>query len=234
VSLVVGDPIVPKAVEYALGTAEFLLSATSSAGAPETVVRTASFQPVNNVKPEIVHMFVSHGDLGAGTRAAPFVSTARLLTHHNVCRAHVQRAPEKRPPAVVSLAFSALAFVPLAAVLVYVPVATGANFKVRLAAGRQGGCSHFVSSTARLLVALGFRLLTGFCPRCLAQAWPVASGYAILFHAGLAGMLVLYVMFWLKLNLAQTLPLAAFGGLFVAASGYLTLSTLAQNRLKKD
>ena len=47
-------------------------------------------------------------------------------------------------------------------------------------------------------------------------------------------MLVLYVVFWLKLNLAQTLPLAGFGGLFVAASGYLTLSKLAQGRLKKE
>lgn len=47
-------------------------------------------------------------------------------------------------------------------------------------------------------------------------------------------MLVLYLLFWTTLNLAQTLPLVLAGGLVVALSGYYTLSGLAAARLKKD
>ncbi len=47
-------------------------------------------------------------------------------------------------------------------------------------------------------------------------------------------MLALYWVFWTQLNLAQTLPLAAAGGLFVAATGYMLLSALSAQRLKKQ
>lgn len=57
---------------------------------------------------------------------------------------------------------------------------------------------------------------------------------ALLFHISLGGMLVLYLLFWTTLNLAQTLPLVLAGGLVVALSGYYTLSGLAAARLKKD
>lgn len=57
---------------------------------------------------------------------------------------------------------------------------------------------------------------------------------ALGFHASIAAMLFLYLLFWLKLNLAETLPLVLAGGLTVALTGYFTLSGLAAERLKKD
>ncbi|KAG2482125.1 hypothetical protein HYH03_018911 [Edaphochlamys debaryana] len=160
VHVLVGDPTAPKALDYALGTAELLFSAASSAPEPAAALRTAHLQPRANTKPEIHHIF---------------------------------RLPEKRPPAGVSLFFTALALVPLAAVVLYVPAATGVNFK----------------------------------------AWSVAPLAALLFHCGLAAVLLLYLVFFLQLNLAQTLPLAGLGGGFVAASGYWLLSSLSAQRLKK-
>jgi oligosaccharyltransferase complex subunit delta (ribophorin II) len=38
----------------------------------------------------------------------------------------------------------------------------------------------------------------------------------LLFHGGIAAMLGLYLLFWVKLNLAQTAPLALLIGLFTA------------------
>ncbi|GIL79386.1 hypothetical protein Vretifemale_8742 [Volvox reticuliferus] len=160
VTLLIGDPSA-KGIDYVLGTVELRFSAASTALEPAAVVRTAFFQPINNVKPEIHHIF---------------------------------RAPEKRPPAVVSYVFAGLAFLPLIAVLLYVPTIAGVNFKGLTAA-------------------------------------PL---YSLLFHGGLCSMLLLYVVFWLRLNLAQTLPLAGIWGLFVAGSGYLLLSSLSKQRLKKD
>lgn len=40
--------------------------------------------------------------------------------------------------------------------------------------------------------------------------------WVLLFHGGIAGMLGLYLLFWLKLNLAQTIPAALGIGLFTA------------------
>jgi oligosaccharyltransferase complex subunit delta (ribophorin II) len=40
--------------------------------------------------------------------------------------------------------------------------------------------------------------------------------FVILFHGGIASLLALYLLFWLRLNLAQTLPLALGLGLFTA------------------
>lgn len=58
--------------------------------------------------------------------------------------------------------------------------------------------------------------------------------FSVLFHGGLGSMLLLYVVFWLRLNLAQTLPLVGIWGLFVAGNGYMLLSSLSKLRLKKD
>lgn len=44
-------------------------------------------------------------------------------------------------------------------------------------------------------------------------------------------MLVLYLLFWLKLNLAQTLPPALLWGLCTALTGYKALSAVADMRL---
>lgn len=44
-------------------------------------------------------------------------------------------------------------------------------------------------------------------------------------------MLLLYLLFWLQLNLAQTLPLALAGGVFVAITGYKALGALSAQRI---
>lgn len=56
VSILVGDPTAPNAIAYALGTVELMVAGGAD---PALVVRTASFQPLNNIKPEIAHIFVS-------------------------------------------------------------------------------------------------------------------------------------------------------------------------------
>lgn len=43
-----------------------------------------------------------------------------------------------------------------------------------------------------------------------------ASLWVLLFHGGIAAMLGLYFLFWIRLNLAQTIPMALGLGLFVA------------------
>ena len=66
------------------------------------------------------------------------------------------------------------------------------------------------------------------------QGLATAPLAALLFHGGIAAILGLYMLFWLKLNLAQTLPIAGLIGLFITISGFSTLSGLASQRLKKD
>lgn len=108
---------------------------------------------------------------------------------------HIFRAPDKRAPAPVSLAFAGLALAPLLLVFIGAGV-VGANFK-----GFPANSSGF---------------------------------WSLLFHGGIGAMLALYLLFWLKLNLAQTLPLIAVLGLVTAFVGYKALSGLAELRLKKD
>lgn len=68
------------------------------------------------------------------------------------------------------------------------------------------------------------------------QGMPGGSGplWVLLFHGSIAAMLGLYMLFWTKLNLAQTMPLAMGLGLAVAGSGYLALSALSAERLRSD
>jgi oligosaccharyltransferase complex subunit delta (ribophorin II) len=58
--------------------------------------------------------------------------------------------------------------------------------------------------------------------------------WVLLFHGGIAAMLLLYLLFWLHLNLAQMLPLAAGLGIFTAATGYKALSALSARRLAEE
>lgn len=101
-------------------------------------------------------------------------------------------APDKRPPAVVSLAFSALVLLPgvLAAGML---LALGANIK-------------------------GF---TGGLPQ-------------LLFHGGILSILVLYYLFWTRINLLQTLPVLGVLGLGTSVAGYFALSAHADVRLKSE
>lgn len=74
---------------------------------------------------------------------------------------------------------------------------------------------------------------------CVPQAWPKDASTALaalLFHGLIAAMLGLYLFFWLKWNLAKTLPVALALGAVLAVVGHKALSGLATARLnaKKD
>ncbi|KAL9255710.1 Dolichyl-diphosphooligosaccharide--protein glycosyltransferase subunit 2-like protein [Drosera capensis] len=55
----------------------------------------------------------------------------------------------------------------------------------------------------------------------------VPAVFAILFHLGIAGVLTLYLLFWLKLNLFTTLKILGFLGVFLLFTGHRILSHLA-------
>ncbi|OVA02379.1 Ribophorin II [Macleaya cordata] len=65
--------------------------------------------------------------------------------------------------------------------------------------------------------------------------FPTAVGpatYAILFHAGIAAVLSLYLLFWLKLDLFTTLKALGFLGAFLLFVGHRTLAHLASTSAK--
>ncbi|KAL3696369.1 hypothetical protein R1sor_010445 [Riccia sorocarpa] len=55
---------------------------------------------------------------------------------------------------------------------------------------------------------------------------------ALGFHGGIAAILILYSLFWLKLNLFTTLNILGFLGMFTCVTGYLALSHLAEQSSK--
>ena len=57
---------------------------------------------------------------------------------------------------------------------------------------------------------------------------------AFAFHGGIASILGLYTLFWLKLNLMQTLPILLGLGIFTTIAGYNALSQQADSRLKQQ
>lgn len=61
-----------------------------------------------------------------------------------------------------------------------------------------------------------------------------AALWNLLFQAGLASILALYLLFWLRLNLMQTVPAAALLGLATAGVGTKALSGLAASRGKQE
>ena len=67
-----------------------------------------------------------------------------------------------------------------------------------------------------------------------AQGFPSGAGSlaAAGFHGGLAAICGLYLLFWLRLNLMQTLPLLAALGVATAACGGATLRGLAAEQRK--
>lgn len=54
----------------------------------------------------------------------------------------------------------------------------------------------------------------------------------LLFHGSLISMLVLYSLFWVKLNLLQTLPWVAILGGLTAVTGYFHLNAVSLARNK--
>ena len=57
---------------------------------------------------------------------------------------------------------------------------------------------------------------------------------AVAFHGGIASILGLYTLFWLRLNLMQTLPILSVLGVFTMGAGYSALSQQADSRLKQQ
>ncbi|KAM7496111.1 hypothetical protein LguiA_020525 [Lonicera macranthoides] len=107
---------------------------------------------------------------------------------------HIFRAPEKRPPQELSLAFLGLVLLPFIGFLVGL-LRLGVNLK------------NFPTSTVPAL-------------------------FAALFHLGIAAVLLLYVLFWLKLDLFTTLKALGFLGIFLMFVGHRTLSHLASTSAK--
>ncbi|GMJ09062.1 HAPLESS 6, RIBOPHORIN II [Hibiscus trionum] len=60
----------------------------------------------------------------------------------------------------------------------------------------------------------------------------VPATFAILFHVGIGAVLLLYVFFWLKLDLFHTLKLVGFMGVFLVLVGHTLLSYLAATSAK--
>lgn len=133
-----------------------------------------------------------------GAKPSPAYRTARVQPMSNLLPniEHTFRPAEKRPAAVVSLAFTGLALAPLAALVLWL-LSTGAL-----------SLAQFPSGPGSL--------------------------FALLFHGGIAALLFLYFLFWTRLNLAQTLPLAAGLGLGIAGVGYKALSAVADARLARE
>ncbi|XP_061367464.1 dolichyl-diphosphooligosaccharide--protein glycosyltransferase subunit 2 [Gastrolobium bilobum] len=107
---------------------------------------------------------------------------------------HLFRAPEKRPPQNLSLAFLGLTLLPFIGFLVGL-LRLGVNLK------------NFPGSA-------------------------VPATFAILFHLGIAAVLLLYVLFWLKLDLFTTLKTLGLVGAFLMFVGHRILSHLALTSAK--
>ncbi|XVE77941.1 hypothetical protein DITRI_Ditri13aG0104500 [Diplodiscus trichospermus] len=107
---------------------------------------------------------------------------------------HIFRAPEKRPPKELSLAFLGVTVLPLLGFLIGL-LRLGVNLK------------NFPTK-------------------------PLPAIFAILFHVGIGAVLSLYVLFWFKLDLFQTLKLLGFLGVFLVFVGHRILSHLAATSAK--
>lgn len=134
-------------------------------------------------------------DDGSQPVAAPYRAMDRLFKSKPDIT-HMHRKPERRAPAIVSLAFSAVVVAP---VVLYVGVALRAGANVK----------GFPTSGGALLAASGF-------------------------HLGLLSILALYLLFWLRLNLMQTVPILAVLAVVTSAFGSSTLGHLAGVRQKQE
>ncbi|XP_062207842.1 dolichyl-diphosphooligosaccharide--protein glycosyltransferase subunit 2 [Phragmites australis] len=108
---------------------------------------------------------------------------------------HIFRAPEKRPPKELSLAFTILTLLPSIGFLIGL-MRLGVNVK------------NFPSL-------------------------PGPAAFASLFHAGIGAVLLLYVLFWVKLDLFTTLKYLGFLAVFLVFVGHRTLSYLSSASTKQ-
>jgi oligosaccharyltransferase complex subunit delta (ribophorin II) len=135
---------------------------------------------------------VGHLPLPSGEQPAAPVATQAIVAHAAPKPeiTHMHRIPDRRPPSLMALVFTALTFVPLAALLAYIR-AIGGNLK------------GFTGAVA-------------------------ASG--TVFHGILAAFLALFALFWIRLNLMQTLPAVAVLGAAACVSGYVHLNQVSLHR----
>jgi oligosaccharyltransferase complex subunit delta (ribophorin II) len=181
--LIVGSSNPAAAVQWSFGQVEILHRPTPDGNqppAPKTRMELAI-----KVKPEIVHQ---------------------------------RRVPEKRAPAIVSLVFTVIMLVPVAA-FVLAAIHLGATPKVIISNRDRISFAYLYIHSISMSVLLSTWLMrlkaNLFCfPSIyqLLQAFPETGSarvYALGFHGGIAALLVLYLMFWLNLNLMQTFPVAA-------------------------
>ncbi|XP_015698304.1 dolichyl-diphosphooligosaccharide--protein glycosyltransferase subunit 2 [Oryza brachyantha] len=108
---------------------------------------------------------------------------------------HIFRAPEKRPPKELSLAFTGLTLLPFVGFLIGL-MRLGVNLK------------NFPSL-------------------------PAPAAFASLFHAGIGAVLLLYALFWVKLDLFTTLKYLSFIGVFLVFVGHRALSYLSSTSTKQ-
>jgi oligosaccharyltransferase complex subunit delta (ribophorin II) len=108
---------------------------------------------------------------------------------------HIFRAPEKRPPKELSLAFTGLTLLPFIGFLIGL-TRLGVNVK------------NFPSL-------------------------PGPAAFASLFHAGIGAVLLLYLLFWVKLDLFTTLKYLGFLGIFLVFVGHRALSYLSSVSAKQ-
>ncbi|KAF9686830.1 hypothetical protein SADUNF_Sadunf02G0030500 [Salix dunnii] len=148
---------------------------------------------------------------------------------------HIFRAPEKLPPKELSHAFLGLALLPLLGFLIGVSVILSVrdsgHFSIEidllpsefepvgLNVERQEFRLPLSIRTVKLL-HLGVNLKNF-------PSSSVPAMFAVLFHLGIAAVLLLYGLFWLKWDLFTTLKALGFLGAFLMFVGHRVLSHLA-------
>ncbi|CAD7696023.1 unnamed protein product [Ostreobium quekettii] len=90
--------------------------------------------------------------------------------------------------------------------------------------------------TGMVMLPLGALLTALVGLRLNVKGFPSGAGsvWATLFHTGIAAVLVLYIVFWLQLNLLRIIPALAVLSLFCIITGHKALSAVMAMRLKKD
>ncbi|KAJ7005984.1 dolichyl-diphosphooligosaccharide--protein glycosyltransferase subunit 2-like [Populus alba x Populus x berolinensis] len=121
---------------------------------------------------------------------------------------HIFRAPEKLPPKELSHAFLGLTLFPLL------------GFLVGMSSGEHREFSPPLSIRTEKLLRLGVNLKNF-------PSSSVPAMFAVLFHLGIAAVLLLYALFWLKWDLFTTLKALGFLGAFLMFVGHRILSHLA-------
>ena len=166
---------------------------------------------------------------------------------------HIFRAPEKRPPKELSLAFMGLTLLPFIGFLI------GVSKIVILVMHISYICfeSKFLPALVQLIEGLLLQLVRLGVNLKNFPSLPGPAAFASLFHAGIGAVLLLYVLFWLKvclvpcdkcyllklalmftsilvqLDLFTTLKYLGFLGIFLVFVGHRTLSYLSSVSTKQ-